>query len=258
MNIADYNRFTEHLLENLKHDSRVLGVVALGSMAQQSRMPDKWSDHDFFVITIGGEQENFRQDLSWLPEAENIVLRVRETEHGLKVLYQNGHLIEFAIFDEEEISLAKVNDYRVLYDAAEITAPMTETARSSVDQPPDEKRAFSLFISLLLVGAGRHARGEVLSAHRFIKYYALMEIMPLLVKYLPAANKKPLDNLDPFRRFELVFPDAAAEINASLLQPPLTAAHKLLLIADRHLSTKLPDYPGEAVGVVRRYLENIP
>jgi lincosamide nucleotidyltransferase len=257
MDIDSYNAFTQQLLENLKPDSRVLGIVALGSMAQQSRMPDQWSDHDFFVITTSGEQEVFRQDVSWLPDEGNIVLHVRETAHGLKVLYASAHVIEFAVFDLQELFLAKANDYRVLYDNADISTRMQKIARSSSYHPLDETRAFSLFLSQLLIGAGRYARGEVLSAHGFIKNYAIAELLPLLVKYLPAANKKPLDNLDPVRRFELVFPDVAAEINASLLQPPLTCAHELLVLADRHLSAKLSDYPTQAVEVVQHYLESI-
>jgi hypothetical protein len=258
MNITAYNAFTQQLLDNLKPDVRVLGVVALGSMAQQSRLPDNWSDHDFFVITTTGEQENFRQALSWLPDAANIVLHVRETDHGLKVLYASGHLIEFAVFDSQELYLAKVNDYRVLYDTTDIAARLQKIARTSSYQPRDEYRAFSLFISLLLVGAGRYARGEVLSAHRFIKELALTELLPLLVKYLPSQNRKPLDNLDPFRRFEQVFPEVAAQLNASLLKPPLIAARELLTLADRHLRDALPDYPAEAVDVVYHYLDDIP
>jgi lincosamide nucleotidyltransferase len=185
------------------------------------------------------------------------VLQIRETDHGLKVLYASGHLIEFAVFDQQELYLAKVNDYRVLYDNADITPQMEKIEQSSAHQPLDEVRAFSLFISLLLIGAGRHARGEVLSAHRFIKYYALMELLPLLVKYLPSANKKPLDNLDPFRRFEQVFPEAAEHLNTILLHPPLMAAREILLLADHHLRDTLPNYPVKAIEVVRRYLENI-
>jgi hypothetical protein len=56
-------------------------------MARRDYEPDRWSDHDFFVITTPGEQEAFRADPSWLPDRERIVLSYRETPHGVKALY---------------------------------------------------------------------------------------------------------------------------------------------------------------------------
>lgn len=42
-----YNQFTETLVGNLNRDERVLGLVAVGSMAATHHQPDEWSDHDF-------------------------------------------------------------------------------------------------------------------------------------------------------------------------------------------------------------------
>jgi hypothetical protein len=38
----------------------------------------------------------------------------RETEHGLKVLYRGGHLLEFTVFSENELQMARLNRYRIL------------------------------------------------------------------------------------------------------------------------------------------------
>jgi len=114
MQLDAFRQWTARLQANLDGDSRVgdsrvIGLVLLGSSAEVSRIPDAWSDHDFFVVTVDGVQENFR---TGLPDAEQIVLHPRETAHGLKVLFADGHLIEFAIFDLKELRLARVNDYR--------------------------------------------------------------------------------------------------------------------------------------------------
>lgn len=69
MDVADYRAFTQALAGGLKADARVVGLVAVGSMAERDYAPDEWSDHDFFVLTRPGEQEAFRSDLSWLPRA---------------------------------------------------------------------------------------------------------------------------------------------------------------------------------------------
>ncbi|MCL4255495.1 MAG: aminoglycoside 6-adenylyltransferase, partial [Anaerolineae bacterium] len=94
MNLTDYRNFTHTLLQNVQADPRVIGLVALGSMAEQNRTPDDWSDHDFFLVVQSGTQELFRQDTSWLPYADRIIMSIRETQHGLKVMYDMPHLIE--------------------------------------------------------------------------------------------------------------------------------------------------------------------
>ena len=50
-----YAAFTEALRARLEADPRVVGLVALGSMARRDYEPDRWSDHDFFVITRAAE-----------------------------------------------------------------------------------------------------------------------------------------------------------------------------------------------------------
>ena len=256
VDIQAYRQLTEHLKHNLESDERVLALIAVGSMAETSRTPDEWSDHDFFVITQSGEQENFRTDLSWLPNHDQIVLNIRETEHGLKVLYDNGHLLEFAVFDIEELQVARVNDYRILFDKADIAPMIASLVR---DELPvvNMQHELSMVLALLLVGAGRYARGEKLSAHMFIKTYLLYSLLPLLREYLVANDPAPLDTLDPIRRFEQVFPEIGAEINTIMLLPTIEAAQRILQLVDRLLRDTMPDYPTQAADVVKAYLDRI-
>ncbi len=253
MNRNEFENFTQQLVDRLASDSRVLGVVAFGSMADLTRM-DRWSDHDFSVITVPGVQEDFRQNTAWLPAAERIVLQVRETEHGLKILYEDGHLLEFAIFDAEELFLAKANDYAVLLDKADIAARMARVQQASVPAPRDLRRDFLMFLGLLQVGSGRCARGEVLSGHVFIKSYALGHLLPVLVAYVPPRPGAKLDNLDVYRRFEFAFPELGSAINTILLQDPISAARELLSLAEDYLRERMPDFPQAAVHTLHEHL----
>jgi lincosamide nucleotidyltransferase len=126
-----YTAFTETLRARLEADPRVVGLVALGSMARRDYEPDRWSDHDFFVITNAGEQEAFRADLSWLPFSSRIVFSYRETPHGVTALYEDGHLVEFAVFDPGELPVARVNRYRVLLDRRGRRVPTTRGSSAS-------------------------------------------------------------------------------------------------------------------------------
>ncbi|HSK75214.1 MAG TPA: hypothetical protein VLQ45_02055, partial [Thermoanaerobaculia bacterium] len=188
MDEETYERFTKRLEESLAADERVLGLVALGSMAAQDTKPDRWSDHDFFVVVRAGEQESFRTGLSWLPDATDLVLSYRETAHGLKALFRSGHLLEFAVFDPEELHLAKVNRYRVLFDRGGIAEAMAQIRRetvASISAPGmGDRERFGQFRANLLVAGARAARGEHLSARQFVGY-ALQHLAVLIARHVP-------------------------------------------------------------------------
>lgn len=260
MKYEHYQTFTDQLTANLQADDRVQGLAVFGSTANQSHPPDEWSDHDFFVITKSGVQEHFRTHFDWLPDHESIVLTVRETRHGLKVLYANGHLIEFAVFDLDEMTVARFNDYAVLYDrggVADTLARMAAQQTVPTYTADQMQRDLGMMPCLLLVGAGRVARGEAISGQVFIRTYALSHLLPLLTHTLTAPDTSRLDNLDSFRRFEQVFPEVGAEINAALGEDPIGAALGLLDIYERVLHG-VEGYPAEAVTTTRQFLQGLP
>jgi hypothetical protein len=257
MHLDAYHQFTQNLRARLEPDPRVLALVALGSMAEVRRTPDEWSDHDFFVITLPGVQEQFRQDVSWLPEAGRIALRVRETAHGLKVLYDDGHVLEFAIFDEQELFLARINDYRVLFErSGGVVQALARIQQQSAVRTVDLSRELELFFFQLLLGAARCARGETLSGHRFIKSHALETLLTLLVHGVQGDTGR-LDNLDPFRRVEQVLPELGARLNRLLLLEPIAAGTELLAVAEAHLRGRMPAYPEQAARITRERLVSL-
>src|SRR6478752_8174366 len=147
MELAEYQGFTDSLTESLGGRPEVLGLVALGSMALRDYAPDRHSDHDFFVVTRLGAAETLRSDLSWLPDSERISFSFRETSHGLKVLYDSGHLLELAVFEPDELALARVNRYRVLLDRADVTERLAAVAAATsavVDKEAELDDALSL------------------------------------------------------------------------------------------------------------------
>jgi hypothetical protein len=257
MNLVEYQRFTGELRQRLEADSRVVGLVALGSMAGRDYEPDEWSDHDFFVIVQPGEQEAFRREPGWLPEAGPWVLWFRETAHGVKALSESGHLLEFAVFDLAEVALARVNRYRVLLDRGGVEEAVAAVAgRTAQEGVPDAGWHLGQFLSQLLVGGGRHARGEALSGRSRVKESALRHLVALLAAHVPAEHRDLLDGLDSLRRVERVYPQLGRELNAALEQETLEAACALLEVAGRELKERLgAGFPVEAFAAVRTRLE---
>ena len=76
-----------------------------------------------------------------------------------------------------------------------------------------------------------------------------------LSRMLQASDKARPDNLDAYRRFEQVFPQAGAEINAALSRDPIAAASGLLDVYEQYLHD-LDYYPVQAVATVRSFLSS--
>jgi hypothetical protein len=253
MERVEYARFTEELRAGLEADGRVLGLVVLGSTADGERAPDRWSDHDFFVVVTPGAQESFRSRLDWLPHSDRIALSYRETAHGGKVLYRDGHLLEFAVFSPEELPLARVNVWQALIDRERITERMADvaatTGRNSASGVPSDEWLAGQFLTSLLVGVGRYARGERLSGRQLVSSTAATHLVTLLSRRLDPPGPSHLDSLDPLRRFEQTFPSMGRDLNAILDLPSPDAARALLDLAAREMPEVLP---APAIDAVRK------
>jgi hypothetical protein len=255
MTPEEYGAFTEALRRSLEADPRVLGLVAVGSMAERETRPDAWSDHDFLVVVSPGAQEEMRNDVSWLPDRERVAYRFRETAHGVKLLYEHGHMLEFAVFDPDELYLGRFNRYRVLLDRADLARRMEEIAGAAGDSLEAEARDDAYLLGQLLtnvlVAYGRWVRGERLSARSFLGQ-AVTHLVRLLARYVPASSPALLDNLDPLRRFELGYGALGAALNEVLDRPLPAAASGLLELARQELSGRMPGFPDTALAAVRR------
>lgn len=245
-----HRAFTARLVERLAATPEVLGVVLLGSTSGLPPAPDAFSDHDFFVVVEPGQQERLRADLGWLPDAGEVALAFRETAHGLKVLYRSGHLAEFAVFDPDELALARVNRYAVPLDRADVAARLARVREATVraaPAPADEAWQAGQLLTNLVVGAGRYARGERLSGHQLVRVGALHHLVPLLRARLPAEASARLDDLDLFRRLEAALPEEAAALDAALRLPVPAAARAILAVARRARPERFAPVAVEAV-----------
>ncbi len=92
------------------------GLVVVGSAAAAERR-DRWSDHDFLALIDDEAAASARNSLDWLPEPERIVLLAREGAHGFAVLYDDAHLLEFAIASVDELAGATLDEAHVTFGA---------------------------------------------------------------------------------------------------------------------------------------------
>jgi hypothetical protein len=255
MDELSFDAFTDALAARLADDARVLGLVLLGSTAAGH---DRFSDHDLFVVSAPGRQEELRTDLAWLPPGAEPVLVLRETEHGLKVLLGDGHLLEVAVFDLAELGVARVNRYRVVLDAGGVAERMAEVASAGAaarDRRAGPEHHLAQVVTCALVGALRQRRGETLSGRFLVTSLAVRHAVELVTATLEPRESGVLDDLDPLRRFERAYPEIGGELEALARQAPDAAASALLDLVERVVRPLRPELAWESVGVARERLQ---
>ncbi|PTW01762.1 hypothetical protein C8C76_104116 [Halanaerobium saccharolyticum] len=120
----------------------------------------------------------------------------------------------------------------------------------------DNELLIEQFITNLVVGIGRYNRGEIISAHQFVKTSALKKLLLLIEKNNDLDKNIILDNLDPLRRFEFVYPELGAEINNLLLKPIPKAAEELLNILERELPEEIKIKHEKSINIIfEKYLK---
>lgn len=254
-----YQDYTRRLVLWAAGRADVLGVVALGSTAATDHRPDRYSDHDLFVVTVDGAAQALRDDVGWLPDAHRIALCHIETRHGRGVVYDDGHLVEIAVFEPGELQVCRVNAYRVLYDTGDVASWMvalaSRTSAAQADADPDGTGRFAAFVQQMIVGINRNARGERLSANARLRGPALELLLSLVRDLVPAAPDAAADNLDPHRRFELAHPEIGRRLVTAADGPLDTLAHELVAVLEQHVVARLPIDPSRALAALHRVLD---
>lgn len=245
----NFVRYQQQLTESVAVRPEVLGLMFAGSAANLKRA-DEFSDQDFYLIVTDEAAEAYRQDLSWLPNHEQILLAPRETEHGLKVLYQDGTMLEFAVFSDSELdSHLAPPESRVVFDRGGIGQRIA-AIRFSTTEPFDLRRELELMLSLIHIGIGRYRRGEVIAASQHINSYALNHLLGIIRELQPRKGSSE-DALNRFRRFELDYPELSERVLPVLQLDPLqSAAEQLQLLLEI-----LPEQDMKLVRKVAKLLE---
>ena len=243
-----FGSFLDALAATARARSDVVGLVAFGSTAARARA-DEGSDHDFAWIVEPGAGDRYRADLSWLPEADRIVASAVEHHGGVKVIYDDGHRMEFGIADVSSFATWAGAPVSVLVGDAAVRNAARAVSAHRPEGAADAHREFTLFVTQLLSGVGRARRGELQSASGLIRFEAITHLLRVLAAEF-APDDPRLDPLDPHRRFDAALPELASDIEAACRLEPIAAAGALLDLAERELSTSRV-YNERAVRVAR-------
>ncbi len=179
----------EILSKTARNSPHTIALIGAGSAGAEIARMDQYSDIDFFLIVEDGFSSGFINDNSWFGRDLPIVFAFRDTDHGNKVLLENGVFLEFAIFTEAELAQNGIPGLRTIWSQSGFSLPDLSEKQPAV-------REVSYYVdqalSNLLVGALRLCRGERLAALAMIERYALTN---LLAAY---SVKNNLTIQDPF------------------------------------------------------------
>lgn len=176
------------------------------------------SDLDFFVIVKSGYKQRFIDQLDWLEEVHPLGYFFKNTNDGYKILFEDEIYGEYAVFEEWELKKISYSEGRVIwkdpsYKNTQIITPavhIPNLRNKSLDHPLNEA------LTNLYVGLCRYARGEKLSAMRYVQSYAVDSILSVLHMLEPEVDYFS----DPFgleRRLEKRFPRFAETIGDMIL-----------------------------------------
>lgn len=218
-------RRTELLLQrldeigkSLERTGDALLLLGVGSVGVETARMDEYSDLDFFVIVKPGVTRRYIDRLDWLEAIQPLAYAFKNSDLGYKVLFEDGIFAEYAVFEESELADAAYTEGRVIWKnpvyantaIARPLRPVPSPKKDSLDFPLNEA------LTNLYVGLGRYARGERLSATRFIQGYAIDRILSVLHLLEQEVDYYP----DPFgneRRLETRYP-RFAEIIGGMIQ----------------------------------------
>jgi hypothetical protein len=201
----------------------------------------------FFCRNAFRQASIFRRDLSWLPHHEAIVLSLQDTAHGLQVLYDSGKLLEFAVFDINELSkYARANAFSVAFDNADVTKRMQE-ATQPTESSEDTSLRLNKMLTAIVVCVGRYGRGERFNARSLFESLILPHYLYLL-KCATPPERDVRDNLDLTRRLEQSHPALADFLDQTRELPMLETIKQML---DKVESAYEKQFPKKAAEVIR-------
>lgn len=256
MNSTDFQKYLDDLVETLKVDSGVVGLITLGTTADPAAR-DEWSDHDFWIVMEPGAGERYLSGYDWLPQSEEILLTARHGRSYRGVLYRNGHSAEFAVFDREAALGGTIERYRVLIDRGGIVE-LAESIRlrSLKDRAasltaPDKFENFCMKIWTI---CERSKRGETLSARRYTQL-ATDTLLDLLIANGSLNPASFSDGLEPRRRLEHTNPDLAKELEWIAMLPGPSAAAALIQLVEDQLKDQSPQLAWNKLSTIKEWIE---
>jgi hypothetical protein len=172
-----------------------VALIGLGSVGRDLDRLDDHSDLDFFVVVEDGAKQRYLESLDWLEELGPVAFSFENSVDGRKVLFADGLFAEYAIFSLDELREGSFSPGRIVWKREDAPAGLETLGRTPGPSPYDTADyQVNEALTNLFVGLQRDARGERLSATRFIQSHAVDRLITFLDLTTPGSAPRQ----DPF------------------------------------------------------------
>ncbi|WNS45559.1 hypothetical protein [Paenibacillus sp. MMS20-IR301] len=203
--------------KTLEGTGNVLALIGLGSVGTETERIDDYSDLDFYVIVTPGTKQSFIDQLDWLEDTCLLAYSFKNYDFGYKVMFEDGIYGEFAVFEESELDSVLYTGGRIVWKHPAYMNNRIATGQAAIPSIKSSSIDYVVGEALtnLYVGLGRYARGEKLSALRFIESYPIDGLLSVLHLLEPEMPYFP-DAFGNERRVEQRFPQFAIVLGSML------------------------------------------
>lgn len=177
----------ERLLQRLDQLADVLAargdaiaLIGHGSVGVDLHRLDEHSDLDFFVIVDDEAKQRYLDSLDWLEALHPIAYSFPNSVDGRKVLFEDGLFAEYGVFTLDELAGGSFSPGRIVWQRADAPAGLDTPPPRAPSPYQTPEYQLNEALTNLYVGLHRDARGERLSAMRFIQVYAIDRIITML------------------------------------------------------------------------------
>ena len=220
----------EEIGVSLEQTGKALALIGLGSVGTELERLDEYSDLDFFAIVQDGFKAEFLTNLSWLTKLQTVTYAFQNTRDGFKLLYADGVLCEFAVFELYELQSASFTAGRIIWKAAHIPDAIAQSCVPLSVAEPRFEHNLGEALTNLYVGVQRYRRGEKLIAARFVQQYAVDHVLELAER-VEAPQNAMRDLFNRERRLEQRLPVLAGQLEQFVQGYDHTPASALAILA---------------------------
>jgi hypothetical protein len=156
-----------------------IALIGHGSVGVDLHRLDEHSDLDFFVIVDDGAKQRYLDSIDWLEALHPVAYSFRNTVDGRKVLFEDGLFAEYAVFTVDELAQGAFSPGRIVWQRPDAPAGLEQPAPRDPGPHRTSEHHLNEAVTNLYVGLHREARGERLSAMRFIQCYAVDRVVTM-------------------------------------------------------------------------------
>lgn len=209
-------RRLDQIAEAWSNTGKARALIGFGSAGIETERMDEYSDLDFLAVVKKGYKKELSENLDWLTQIAPISYCFIDKYDAFRLFFHDGIYCEFGVCEEDEVRDIPHSEGRIIWCEEDFDRSLRLPSRKCEYDITSPKLHIGEILTNLYVGLCRYARGEKLTAARYIERQALdflLECSGFMTQETPCY--KDIFTVD--RRYELRFP-ALADYLPRMLQ----------------------------------------